>query len=353
MTQAPLRFILIGLGARAQYWIRVLQAHAECRIVGLIDPIEANRARALALCPGAVAGADLSLLDQVAADSVLICTPPTGRQDQIAACCRLGLAILAEKPLADDLATATRHVEMAEAAGVPLKVVLNFRYLPVTRETLRLFATQTGAPAFSRFTYERWRDGHQAHLNKYPLTMAQPMLWEQSIHHLDLMRFVLGAEPVRIYAQTFNPPWSMYADDANVSALITFANGAVVQYQGTWQSGWKQPNFEWRHDCPQGVVIQHDQFGALTWAAHGDDAARPVALPPYTQWIDDAVALLAAYVDALRGRRALECTGRDHLHSLQMVQACVLSSQRGQAIDMADLKSCGACDGHPQPCATK
>lgn len=334
-----LRFIIVGLGARAQYWIKVLSANPDCEIVGLIDPLEANRQRAAEQCPGAAVGSGLDLIGSVGADAVLLCTPPGGRQAQMEACCKAGLPILAEKPLADSVPQARDYVVMAEQAGVPLMVVLNFRYLPVTRQTLSLFAGEIGRPSFSRFTYERWRDGHQPHLNKYPLTMAHPMLWEQSIHHFDLMRFVYGAEPVAVYSRTFNPPWSMYADDANVSALITFDNGIVTQYQGTWQSNWAVPGFEWRHECATGVVIQKDQFGSLGFASRADTALTEVPLPPYRQWIDDAATLLESFVAALRGESPLECSGRDHLNSLQMVEACVQSSRTGEAIQIADLKT--------------
>lgn len=332
-----IRIILVGLGARAQYWMRVIDANNDCRIVGLIDPMPDRVERALAQCPGAVGGADLGLLDKVEADAILLCSPPGGREAQMEAACRHQLAILAEKPLTDSVDLARRYVDMAEEAGVPLMVGLNFRYLAVTRATLDLFETEVGPPEFARFTYERWRDGWLPHLNKYPLSMRQPMLWEQSIHHLDLLRFVYGSEPVRIYARTFNPSWSMYADDSNVSALITFANGVEVNYQGTWQSNWKVPGFEWRHECADGIVTQGDQFGALSYARRADDRLTAVELPPHELWINDAVDLLAAFVAALRGEKPLESTGRDHLHSLRMVQACIFSSETGQAINPADL----------------
>jgi predicted dehydrogenase len=228
-------------------------------------------------------------------------------------------------------------VEMAEATDVPLMVGLNFRFLPVTQKTLELFDTTVGEPEFARFTYERWRDGWKPNFNKYPLTMDQPMLWEQSIHHFDLMRFLYGAEPVEIFAKTFNPPWSMYRDDANVSALITFDNGVIVNYQGTWQSNWAEPGFEWRTECADGIISQADQFGCLRYALRADPALTPVELPPFEQWIDDAVVLLAAFVGALRGERPLECSGRDHLQSLRMVQAAILSSETGKAINPAEL----------------
>ncbi|MGB3025132.1 Gfo/Idh/MocA family protein [Paradevosia shaoguanensis] len=333
----PLRIILVGLGARAQFWMRVIRENPDCSIVGLIDPSEEARARALEQWPDAVASADLGIIASVPADAVLLATPPGGREAQMEAACAARLPILAEKPLADSVELAARYVDMADMAGVPLMVGLNFRFLPVTQRTLELFRETVGAPEFARFTYERWRDGWRPNFNKYPLTMDQPMLWEQSIHHFDLMRYVYQSEPVEVFAKTFNPSWSMYRDDANVSALITFANGVKVNYQGLWQSNWQAPGFQWRSECAKGVVIQNDQFGELNYALHADAALTRVELPAYEQWINDAAALLEAFVAAVKGKAPLLCSGRDHLNSLRMVQACILSSQQDQAINPADL----------------
>ena len=336
---SPVRFIVVGLGARAQYWLRVLNSSPDCTVVGLVDPRPDMQARALGLCPGAVAGGDFAAIaKEVEADAVLLCTPPGGREAQIETALAARLAILAEKPLADTLRTAADYVGLAEAAGVMLMVGLNFRYLAVTQATLGLFETKVGKPEFARFTYERWRDGTLPHLNKYPLEMAQPMLWEQSIHHFDLLRYVYGSEPVRVFARTFNPSWSMYAHDANVSAIFEFENGLVANYQGTWQGNWDQLGFDWRTECRDGIVVQRHQFGDLAFARRKDAALTAVPLPPYTQWIDDAVELLRAFVAAYRGEAPLQCSGRDHLQSLRMVEACIQSSLSGQAINPAELE---------------
>lgn len=331
-----LRVILVGLGARSRVWRRVLQDDAGCRIVGLVDSHAANLGAAMADMPGAVGGASLeTVAAQVAADAVILITPPGGREAQIAAACAAGLAILAEKPLADTVAAAKAHTAMAAAAGVPLCVGLNFRYMPVTRALKALLAEdQLGAPEIGRFLYERWRDGRQARLNKYPLTMDQPMLWEQSIHHFDLMRFVYGREPVAIAARTWNPSWSMYAGDANVSALITFEGGLEVTYQGTWAANWDHLGFDWRSDCPGGIAVQRDMFGDLAFARRDDKALTPVALPPFETWIDDAAALWAEFAAHLRGAGALPCPAEDHLNSLRMVEACIQAAATHQTIKL-------------------
>ena len=324
----PFRFVLVGLGARSRIWRQVLDERPDCRIVGLADPDPDRVSAALAGRTNVAGRSSLgAVLDEIEADVALLCTPPKGRQAQIEAACAGGLAILAEKPLADSVEEAEAWVASAEAVGVPLTVGLNFRYLAVTRALKELFADgRLGAPEFGRFTYERWRDGRRAGLNKYPLHMPHPMLWEQSIHHFDLMRFVYEAEPAAIAARTFNPSWSMYHGDANVSALISFTGGIEVSYQGTWAGNWGTMGFEWRTDCEKGVAVQRDMFGSLGFAMRDDAELTPVHLPNEEPWVDDARALLRDFVGHLVGETPLPCPGTDHLQSLRMVEACVRSA---------------------------
>ncbi len=332
---SPLRFVLVGLGARSRIWRRVLGEHPECRIVGLVDTDPDRLAAALAEAPQAVGGATLDdVTAAVDADVALLCTPPSGREGQVRAACAAGLAILAEKPLADGVDAAEAFVAAAAAAGVPLAVGLNFRYLEVTKALKSLFADRLGPPEFGRFTYERWRDGRLAHLNKYPLTMAHPMLWEQSIHHFDLMRFVYDDEPARISARTFNPSWSMYEGDANVSALITFRSGIEVCYQGTWAGNWRTMGFEWRTECPKGVAVQKDMFGALGFALRDDPELTAVSLPEAEPWVDDARGLLGDFVRHFKEGTPLPCSGTDHLNSLRMVDACIRSAGSEAAVHL-------------------
>ncbi|MEY8117843.1 Gfo/Idh/MocA family protein [Falsihalocynthiibacter sp. BN13B15] len=335
-----LRVIIVGLGARSRTWMQVLTNAAATQLVGLVDPNPDALEHASTLAPYALCGLDLASMDGVEADVVLLCTPPAGREQQMEWCCTRGFGILAEKPLATDLVTAARYVAMAEAAEVPLIVGLNFRYLEVTQKMRALLHSGAyGKMGFTRFTYERWRDGTQQHLNKYPLTMDQPMLWEQSIHHFDLMRYVYGTDARRISARTFNPEWSMYAGDANVSALIDFKNDMHASYLGTWQGGLDRLDFDWRTDCSEGVVAQRGMFDDLYAGKRADGELAPIALPPHEQWISDATALWAMCHAAFCGTGPIDCSGRDHLQSLMMVQACILSSEREAPVDLSEIEA--------------
>lgn len=330
-----LKILLAGLGVRGRHWAEVISRSPRCQIAACADPNSAARERLMqqyGTCPG-FETAEEALAQVENIDALVLANPPIGRESQVRAASVRGIPMLVEKPLALNMDEAALLVGIAEKANVPLMVGLNFRYLGVTLAMMQLLQQErVGKAEFARFTYERWRDGNRPDLNKYPLTMDQPMLWEQSIHHFDLMRYVYGVEPVLVHSQTWNPSWSMYESDANVAALFKFENGMVVNYQGTWQSGCAEPNFEWRTDCTNGILIQKHQFGELHYAAKFDSSLTPVVLPPHEQWITETAGLLDAFVDTVVDGKPLQCSGSDHLLSLAMVQACILSSREARSV---------------------
>jgi predicted dehydrogenase len=335
-----LRVLLAGLGVRGRHWAEVLTRNPRTEIAAYADPNPAAIERATTQYGSrpAFASLEAALNEGPAVDAIVLANPPIGRESQVRASVARRLPMLIEKPLALDVEEARLLVDIAGAADVPLMVGLNFRYLAVTTESIRLMrGGVVGTPSFARFTYERYRDGNRPDLNKYPLTMDQPMLWEQSIHHFDLMRTVYQAEPVMVECRTWNPPWSMYASDANVAALFTFDNGMIVNYQGTWQSGWAEPGFEWRTDCTNGVISQRHQFGDLFFARRFDTELTPVRLPPHEQWITETAGLLEDFVATVLDGAPLHCSGRDHLTSLAMVQACALSSREARCVSIAEI----------------
>lgn len=340
VVRTPVRAVLVGLGARGRYWARVMHDEPRCEVVAYVDPSHDALARADAsfgVRPGfSSLTAALAAIDGV--EALVLATPPDGREAQLRAAWEWALPVLVEKPLALDLLEAARFVALAESAGSVLMVGLNFRYLSVTSERMRLYREAVvGQPAFTRFTYERWRDGYRPGINRYPLTMAHPMLWEQSIHHFDLLRFVYGREPESVACHAWNPSWSMYAHESNVAALFRFEGGMVANYQGTWQSNWAKPAFEWRSDCSEGVVTQFDQFGDLRYARRDDAALSSVALPPHETWVSETAGLLRAFVATLRDGAPLACSGRDHLASLAMVEACIRASRDARVVDVREV----------------
>jgi predicted dehydrogenase len=338
----PLRVLLVGVGTRGQHWARIMDDEPLCHTVGYMD----TDAAALKIVdehwpvPAEALFSDLGeALDATAPDLVVLATPPMGHLDQARLIFAHGCHLLSEKPLTLDLTEAITIVQGAQEAGVSLTVGLNFRYLAATIEAKRIFAEQElGAPSFGQYLYWTNRDGRRPGINKYPLTMHQPMLYEQSIHHLDLFRFTYGAEAARVSAITHNPTWSMYADDANVFALIEMTNGIVVNYFGTWSGTTKLRTFEWRTDCSEGAVIQRDFFKDLAIVAKDSDEPRAIELIAQEDYVDDTRAMFRHIVrQILDGVSEPTPSGRDHLMTMALTVACEESARNHAVVEMADF----------------
>ena len=335
-----LRVLQLGLGARGRMWSRVVRASPLAAPAGYVDPRPEARAWAEEHCePGIPVFADAdTALPAVEADVAVVVTPPVDRVELIEALTSHGLHVLAEKPLALTMADALAVVRAAERADRMLGVVQNFRYLPATQRLReRVQGRPYGAPTYATVTYLRNRDGYAPRLNKYPLVMDQPMLIEQSIHHLDLLRYVFDVEAETVSCLTWNPPGSQYRDDACAAALIRFTGGLIAVYEGTWVSGHEALAFQWRTDFERGVVIQRDLFGDLVEGTIDEKEFRPIPLPQIEPFATDSAALLDDFLTAVQVRRPFASNGRDHLKTLALTLACVESSQTGRQVSLPDF----------------
>ncbi len=335
----PFRLLLVGLGNRGTMWSEVIASLPDAGIAGAMDIDEHRRETFRAKHPEVPLFADLD--EALAAggyDAVVLVTPPDGHLSQARAIFAAGLPLMAEKPLTVNLDDAVTIVRMAEDAGLALSVCLNFRYLPVSQKKRELVRSQAcGAPGMGQFVYQRNRDGLRPGLNRYPLVMEDPMMLEQSIHHLDLIRYCYDREVVSIACRTWNPPWSMYAHDSSVQCLLTMAGGLEVNYIGTWTSGWNEPHFLWRTDCEDGAILQRDLFTDIALARRGDPVPQPIEIAEARAYYDDTAALLSAFIASRRAGSPPPCDGRDHLRTLALCFAGLESSRNGVVVRMQDF----------------
>jgi predicted dehydrogenase len=331
--------------------VRVVQSHSGAEIVGYvsIDRKELEQKVQEFGDPEASCFIDFGqALEETKPDAVILATPPEGHYRQVLLAFEKGVHVLVEKPLTEKLEDAVMLADAADRRGLQLMVGMNFRYLPA-HQVLKQFIQEKrlGEPAFGQFAYIRHRDGRRQDLNKYCLNMEQPMLLEQSIHHLDLMRYCYNREVEAVVAQTWNPSWSTYQDDSNVSILLQFEEGLCVNYLGTWTAAWNKFDFQWRTDCSRGMLLQKGQFGNLCLARFQPDLAQtgdrfkdeaeplqPLQMESVQAFIDDTALMFSRFVEALRLDRPVETSGRDHLRSLALVFACIESARNRKWVEM-------------------
>ena len=353
----PVRFIQVGMGVRGEQWAKVVgEDPRTCNVAYVRQRLDLARQTLLdwgqpeAPCFGSLEEA----FSSVEADAVNLVTPPEGHHEQTLTAFKHGCHVLCEKPLSEVLPESIDMVRKAEQANLKLMVGHNFRYLASSQMLRKLIRDKTyGVPGFANFNYIRNRDGNRKDLNKYPLIMKQPMLLEQSVHHIDLIRYCYEDEIISVKADTWRPKWSTYDDDCCVSALFELKSGMRVNYLGTWTSGWNKMCFEWRTDCDGGVIIQKHQFSDMH-AARMDPALAlsgrnfkenaeeaepllPIPLDPCVAFMDDTRGLVKEFVDAITLGTPLITSGKDHLKTLGVTLACVESAETNQRVTMREF----------------
>jgi predicted dehydrogenase len=346
MPDQRVRVGVVGLGVRGGQWAEVFPLVPAAELAAAVE------IRPGKTVPGVPVFASLAeALRTVTLDAVVIATPPEAHRADLEIAAEHGLAILCEKPLSEQPDEAAAMVRFAADHGVPLLVGMNFRFLPVVAEARRRVRSgDLGRAMYATFTYLRNRASRRPGLNSYPATMVQPMLLEQSIHHLDLIRYVYAREVLSVAAQTWNPPATTYRSDACVSAHLHMEDGLHVAYVGTWVSGTNRMEFRWRTDFEGGVMIQERQFSDLAVAERVPGADRtgplfdeeaeppiPVEVPAATPFVDDTAALLARLCAVCLGKDPEIPSGADHLRTVALVHATAASAATGSTISVPDF----------------
>lgn len=315
-----IRLVLAGAGAMGRSWLAAIAAEPRAELAGVADLDLAAARRA---APGLPIGTDVvAVAREAGADAVVNVTVPEAHHPVTTAALFAGLPVLGEKPVADTLARALSLAAAAEVTGRLFMVSQSRRWNPQLF-TLRAMAAELGAVGTVSTDFFR-----APRFGGFRERMAQPLLVDMAIHAFDAARFLLGADPVAVSCQTWNPPWSWYDGDANAAAVFEMSTGARYVYQGSWCSpgadtSW---NGSWRVSAERGTA---------RWDGDHEPVGPAVDLPAAP--LGGIAGALRAFLDALTGGETPMGEVHENLLSLAMVEAAVRSAERGRPVLIADL----------------
>ena len=328
----PLRIVQVGAGGMGRTWLSTIDANPDARLVGLVDLDEDVARRALEDRGGAEVAIGRSVAEVARAadaDAVVNVTVPGAHLIVNEEAMQAGYPVLCEKPAAPTVAAALLQVAMADLAGELLMISQSRRYFAAIRE-LRRRVVELGdiGTVSTEFFRAPTFDG-------FRLEMAHVLLVDMAIHSFDAARFVIGAEPVSVYCEEFNPPWSWFTGSANAVATFAFEGGARYVYNGSWcapglETSW---NGNWRVSAAGGTATWD---GADALAVQTTDAAEPTAAG-YGPIPEETEGSLAAFIAALRSGDRPENDIRSNVRSLAMVEAAVESAESGRRVLIDDV----------------
>ncbi|MEP2781608.1 MAG: inositol 2-dehydrogenase [Pseudoruegeria sp.] len=218
---------LLGCGRIGQVHARSIFTVDDVRVSAVSDAMPAA-AEGLAAKTGAQVLDSTSLIQSADVDAVIIGTPTDTHYDLIHAAAAAGKAIFCEKPIDMSADRIRDCIKAVETAGVPFMTAFNRRFDPNFANLQARLAN--GEIGDTELVTIKSRDPSPPPLSY--VKSSGGLFRDMMIHDLDMARFLLGEEPIQIFAvgSALVDAAIGEAGDVDTAAVtLTTASGKICQ----------------------------------------------------------------------------------------------------------------------------
>lgn len=281
-----------------------------------------------------------------ALDFIDVCTFPDFHLEPLEVCASIGRPMQVQKPIATNLETARRMIDLAAAARIPLSVASQHRFDDATIFLKRALAAGRLGRLLEADAYVKWiRD--DAYYSR-PIkgswhTEGGGALINQAIHQVDLLRYLIG--PVTKVAGM----WQIAArhqieSEDIVNALVAYRSGAtgVIQAATAFWPGYTE-RIE-IHGTKGAAVISGDRLS--TWDVEDDGEKNMLDPAPVAHDVasgaSDPLAISVTsferqfldFADAIRTGREPLVSGEEGYGALEVVLGVYESCRTGSPVQL-------------------
>lgn len=340
--------IQVGTGGRGRAWCAsILPPTVEegrIEVVAAVDldaGAHANAQEHLGVPPERCYTDIHQAFDENPADFCTVVVPPAFHESVVDVALGHGMHILSEKPIADTLLGSCRIAEKVARAGVKMGVTMSHRF-DRDKTTLR---SELRSGAWGRLDYLvcRFTNDMRAYRDwgaVFRHEIADPLMVEGAVHHLDILADLAGAKCETLFATTWNPRWGEYGGDSQGLVTMLFENGVKASYEGAKTNavglnGWSNEYI--RAECELATLImdhrrierfRHRPEQGQVFVREGEGEAVP--LLEQRSWTD--AWLVEKFVGWLDGGEPMETNVEDNLQSVALIFSAIESSRSGQPV---------------------
>jgi predicted dehydrogenase len=315
-------------------WQRHVTELPGFELAGVMDPAE--DALAASVTEGHVdQGRCFTDLEQMLAatrpDALLACPIIAAHGWAVRTGLTAGVHVLVEKPFVTKLDEARELAQLAEAHGLMLGVVQNWRTRSAGQALKR--ALQDGRiGTVSHVVFRYLRDRELPHLPEYLFDEPDPILWAMGVHHLDLFRYMLDDDIVRVEGRAARPVWSRYRVPSINDLWLETERGVFISYIASFSSrNAHLPQESLQVEGELGTIFNDsDYFEPPLWLSVRDETGDPIDLTADVSDADRAyqpqydladVAILQNFRAAVLEGTPLIASARDNLGTLTAIDA--------------------------------
>jgi predicted dehydrogenase len=317
-----------------------------CRIAAVTDRTEA-RGRKFADTWGAEFFATPEQLCQNAdVDFLDVCTFPGYRLAAVELAAKTHKHVLVEKPMAVDLETAARMIEVARAAGIQLGVVSQHRFDDSTLFLKRAIDAGRLGNILEADAYVKWHRSDDYYARPVKGSWAGEgggALIGQAIHQVDVLLYLIGAVDELFGYWHLGATHKIESEDL-VCAVLRYASGATGVIQAATAIWPGYPERIELHGTKGSAIVTGDQL--TTWDVRDDEGEpAPISLEAKSGASDPmAISLtpferqLADFGEACKFGRPPASSGVDGYRALQLVRSIYASCAEGRKVQIAPVE---------------
>jgi myo-inositol 2-dehydrogenase/D-chiro-inositol 1-dehydrogenase len=263
---------LLGAGRIARIHAANIAAHPRLALHRVID-VDLDAARELAAPFGARIDTDAEgALGDPAIHAVLIASSSHTHADLIMRAVAAKKPVFCEKPLDLDLERANACVRAVEAAGVPVLVDFNRRFDPNHAAVYQ--AVRAGEAGSVELISITSRDPEPPPLH-YLEHAPGALFRETMVHDCDMARWLLGEEPVEVFARAsclIDPRIGALGEVDTAVAVLRCASGRLCQINNSWRATY---GYDQRVEVlGSGGMVRSDNVRRTTLERYDARAAR-------------------------------------------------------------------------------
>lgn len=324
---------VIGAGRIGRIHAQNLHAHPGAHLKYVVD-VDTEAAHALAQTTGARAvDADTALADETLG-AVVIASSTDTHLPLIEAAAAAGLSIFCEKPLDLHTDRARRAAGAAEAAGVILHVGFNRRYDP----SFRRLQTELASGSVGRLEVLTITSRDPAPPPVEYVRRSGGLLRDMTIHDLDMARWLLGEEPVTVFATggcLIDPAIGEAGDIDTAVLVLRTASGVHCQITNSRRSAY---GYDQRIEAfgEKGMLRAENETATRVQRAGADGFLTEPALPFFLERYREAYRLeIADFLDAVSGNaHGPLASADDGVRALVLADAAEASRASGNPVEI-------------------
>lgn len=326
--QETVRLALFGPGGFGQERARALRASSLIDFVACYSPIESERLECQRQFGARAVERETDIWDDPDIDGVVLSTPNQIHLEHTRLAAEAGKHVFVEKPIAPDITDARQMIDYCSKANLILMVGHNSR----RRNRIRLMKKFLDEGTIGQPLAAEAHNSHAGGLAIQPddwrwLSRNCPggPLSQLGIHHADSLQYLLGAV-ARVTALQRRLAVKAEIDDTTM-ALLEFENGAL----GYLGACYAVPDLRFVHILGTRANVRWDRALGLVLENESGREQVPVSENDTVQEEIDEFA------ECILNGLVPEVGGHEALAALAVIEAAVLSNQRGRPVELAEL----------------